>query len=101
MTALGGAAPRDPFSLPDRVDYLAAIRRPIAGMRIAYSHDLGVFPVDRRVRDVVGRAVRAFEEAGAHVEEVPPVLGRDQRELSDLWCRLIMPINHEALAGPR
>jgi amidase/aspartyl-tRNA(Asn)/glutamyl-tRNA(Gln) amidotransferase subunit A len=99
MTALGGPDPRDPFSAPDVVDYLGAIRRPIAGMRIAHSPDLGVFPVDRRIRDVVGLAVRAFEEAGAHVEEVSPVLRRDQRELSDLWCRLIMPINHEALAG--
>jgi amidase len=37
--------------------------------------------------------VRAFDEAGAHVEEVKLGIERDQRELSDLWCRLIIPIN--------
>jgi amidase len=55
-----------------------------------------VFPVDRRVAEVVDGAVRAFEQEGAHVEEVKLGIERDQRELSDLWCRLIMPINVEA-----
>jgi amidase len=41
----------------------------------------------------VREAVRAFEEAGARVEEVKLGIERDQRELSDLWCRLIIPIN--------
>ena len=39
--------------------------------------------------------MRAFEQAGAQVEEVRLGIERDQRELSDLWCRLIMPINVE------
>jgi amidase len=47
------------------------------------------------VAEVVGSAVRAFEQAGAQVEAVRLGLDRDQRELSDLWCRLIMPINVE------
>ena len=94
MTALGGYHPRDPFSLREEVDYLGALDRGVAGLRIAYSPNLDVYPVDRRVADVVEHAVRAFEDAGAHVEEVSLGLQRDQRELSDLWCRLIMPINH-------
>ena len=93
MSALAGHDPRDPLSARDEVDFLDAIDRGIAGMRIAYSPDLGVFPVDRRVAAVVAEAVRAFEEAGAHVEEVEVGIARDQRELSDLWCRLIMPVN--------
>jgi amidase len=93
MTALAGYDPRDPFGIRERVDFLGAVGRDIAGMRIAYSPDLDVFPVDRRVSTVVADAVRAFEEAGAHVEEVRLGITYDQRELSDLWCRLIMPIN--------
>jgi amidase len=93
MSALAGHDPRDPLSARDEVDFLDAIDRGIAGMRIAYSPDLGVFPVDRRVAAVVAEAVRAFEEAGAQVEEVEVGIARDQRELSDLWCRLIMPVN--------
>jgi amidase len=33
------------------------------------------------------------------VEEVKVELGFDQQKLSDLWCRLIMPINIETLEG--
>ena len=93
MTALAGYDSRDPFSLADQVDFLAATRRSIQGWKIAYSPDFDVFPVDKRVADIVGKAVRAFEEAGASVEEVRVGIGRDQRALSDVWCRLMMPIN--------
>jgi Asp-tRNA(Asn)/Glu-tRNA(Gln) amidotransferase A subunit family amidase len=55
----------------------------------AFSPNFDVFPVGRRVADVVGKAVQAFEEAGAHVEEARVGIGRNQRELSDVWCRLI------------
>jgi amidase len=93
IDALAGYDSRDPFGLEHPGDLLGAVRRPIAGMRIAYSPDLDVFPVDPAVSAVVDEAVRAFEQAGAHVERVRVGLERDQRELSDLWCRLIIPIN--------
>lgn len=35
-------------------------------------------------------AVKLFEDAGAYVEEVRFGIKRDQKELSDLWCRMIM-----------
>ena len=95
LDVLSGYDPRDPFSLDEEIDFVPAVRRSIRGWRIAYSPDYDVFPVDPRVREVVGRAVMAFEEAGAHVEEVSLGVGRDQRELSDLWCRIIMPLNLE------
>jgi amidase/aspartyl-tRNA(Asn)/glutamyl-tRNA(Gln) amidotransferase subunit A len=91
LSVLAGYDPRDPFSLDETVDYLAATRRSIRGMKIAYSPDFDVFPVDRRVADAVAKAVRAFEEAGAHVEEKKLGIERSQQELSDLWCRMIMP----------
>ena len=96
LTALAGYDSRDPLSLDEDVDFRAALGRSIRDWRIAYSPDFGAFPVDPRVAEVVGGAVRAFEEAGAHVEQVDIDIGHDQRELSDLWCRLIMPINVEA-----
>jgi amidase len=101
MTALAGYDARDPFSARDQVDCIGALDRGVAGMRIAYSPDLDVFPVDRRVAAVVADAARALEQAGAHVEQVRLGLERDQRELSDLWCRLIMPINVETIEGLR
>jgi amidase/aspartyl-tRNA(Asn)/glutamyl-tRNA(Gln) amidotransferase subunit A len=65
-------------------------------MRIAYTPDFDVFPVDPRISKVVSEAVGAFKEAGATVEEVKLGIKRDQRELSDLWCRLIAPLSNVA-----
>ena len=93
VDAIAGYDPRDPFALEERADLTAAVRRPISEWRIAYSPDFDVFPVEPAVAGVVADAVRAFEEAGAHVEEVRLGIEHDQRELSDLWCRLIIPIN--------
>ena len=92
MTALAGYDHRDPFSLEEQVDYMAATRRSIRGWKIAYSPDFDVFPMDKRVTEIVGKAVKAFEEAGASVEEVKVGIQRPQQELSDLWCQLIMPL---------
>jgi amidase/aspartyl-tRNA(Asn)/glutamyl-tRNA(Gln) amidotransferase subunit A len=90
---LAGYDSRDPFALDERPVLTEALHRSISGWRIAYSPDLDVFPVEPEVAAIVAEAVRAFEEAGAHVEEVKLGLTRDQRELSDLWCRLITPIS--------
>jgi amidase/aspartyl-tRNA(Asn)/glutamyl-tRNA(Gln) amidotransferase subunit A len=92
-SVLGGYDPRDPFSLDQDVDYLGALRRPIKGLRIGYSPNLDVFPIDPRVAVVVSNAVRRFEDAGAHVEEIRLGLAASQRELSDLWSRIMMPLN--------
>lgn len=93
LTALSGYDSRDPFSLDQQIDFMAATRRSIKGWKIAYSPNFDVFPVDKGVAEVVRMAVKAFGEAGAHVEEVRVGIQRPQRELSDVWCRLITPIN--------
>jgi amidase/aspartyl-tRNA(Asn)/glutamyl-tRNA(Gln) amidotransferase subunit A len=99
LTAIAGYDPRDPLAVDQPEDFTAAVRRSIKGMRIAYTPDYDVFPIDRRVAAVVHDAVGAFEDAGAHVEEVKLGIRRDQRELSDLWCRLILPINVAGIEG--
>ena len=99
MTVLAGYDSRDPYSIEGEVDFMAALRGSVAGKRIAYTRDYGIFPVDRRVVAVVDAAVAAFEEAGAHVEEVEIGLRRSQRELSDVWCRFIAPKQVAALEG--
>src|SRR5581483_8472672 len=58
MSVLAGYDSRDPLSLDDQVDFLAATRRSIRGWRIAYSPNLDIFPVDGRVAEVVAAAVR-------------------------------------------
>jgi amidase/aspartyl-tRNA(Asn)/glutamyl-tRNA(Gln) amidotransferase subunit A len=88
LAAMAGPHDRDPYSLPaDGADYLAATRRPISGMRVAWSPDLGVFPIDPEVARVTKEAVAAFEVAGARVEEVRVGFKRSQEELCDAWMR--------------
>ena len=100
LAVMSGPHPRDPLSLPDDgADFVAATRRPIEDLRIAYSPDFGAFPVDPRVRSVVGDAVRRFEGAGASVEEVGLDLKHSHRELCELWMREIGLLNAQVLAS--
>ena len=90
LGSITGPHPRDPLSLPrETTDYLAATRRSVKGLRVAYSPNFDVFPVDSVVATVVAGAVRTFETAGASVEEVRVGLTRPQQELSALWLREI------------
>ena len=99
LNVLSGYDSRDPYALDEDQDFTSAVRRSVQGMRIAYSPDFGVYPVDPRIRDTVADAVRALEQAGAHVEEVRVDIPFDQHELSDLWCRQIMLLNIDAFEG--
>jgi amidase/aspartyl-tRNA(Asn)/glutamyl-tRNA(Gln) amidotransferase subunit A len=99
MTALAGYDSRDPYAIEGEVDFMGALRASIAGKTIAYTRDYGIFPVDARVTNVVDKTVAAFEEAGAHVEEVKVDIRRSQQELSDVWCRFIAPKQVAALTG--
>jgi amidase/aspartyl-tRNA(Asn)/glutamyl-tRNA(Gln) amidotransferase subunit A len=88
MDVLSGPGPGDPLVLPDDgTDYLGALDRDVSDLRIAYSPDLGVFPVDERVRTVVDDAVEAFEAAGATVERVDSVFEHSHEELYAAWVR--------------
>jgi Asp-tRNA(Asn)/Glu-tRNA(Gln) amidotransferase A subunit family amidase len=85
LDVMAGPHPRDPFSVPAQDDYHSAVDRPVDEMRIAYSPDMGTYPVDPAVREVLDDAVSAFERAGATVDEVDPDLGHDQEEIMDAF----------------
>src|SRR5271166_1272862 len=99
LNAIAGYDPRDPFAIETNEDFVAATRRSIRGWKVAYSPDLDVFPVEPAIRKIVDEAVRCFTDAGAAVEEVRLGLKRGQRELSDSWTRLMIPLNLGALEG--
>ena len=76
LSALAGCEDRDMWSLEEPAqDYLAQLDAGIAGLKVAYSPDLGYLRVDREVADVVRRAVSAFQDLGCSVEEVNPGWG--------------------------
>jgi Asp-tRNA(Asn)/Glu-tRNA(Gln) amidotransferase A subunit family amidase len=88
LAAMVGPHPRDPLSLPDEgLDLVGACDRPIEGLRVAYSRDLGGFPIDARVRAVVDNAVTALRDAGAIVEPVELRFGHPHEQLTEIWRR--------------
>ncbi|MCG5102474.1 amidase [Oceanobacillus alkalisoli] len=99
LNLITGMDHRDPFSVSDKLDYLSALGRPLKGMKIAYSPNLDIYPVDPEVASVIDSAVQLFEQAGAIVEVVSLGLKRTHKELSDLWHRLVGLSNAELLEG--
>jgi amidase len=99
MTALAGPDPADPFCALDNPDLMAGLDRGIEGWTVAYSPDLGVFPVEPEVAAVVEEAVVAFEEAGARIVEVDIDIDATALELAELWCRLILPLSLDGFAN--
>ncbi|MBO0515912.1 amidase, partial [Streptomyces beijiangensis] len=75
LSVLAGTDPRDRHSIPcGDVDWASAAQpADIAGLRVAYSADLGYLPVDPEVRRVVADAVRVLEsDLGCRVEAADP-----------------------------
>ncbi len=93
LDALAGPDPRDPLCYQDKPSFSPAVGRSIKGWKIAYSPDFDVFPIEDAVARTVSAAVPAFSDAGASVEQVRVGIQRSQRELSDVWSRLMMPLN--------
>lgn len=90
LSVMAGTYTRDPHTLPsDGTDYLAATRRSVDGLKIAYSPDFDVFPVEKEVGEVVAEAAYAFESVGAQVSEVSLGLKHSQAELCEVWMREI------------
>jgi len=99
LQILAGPDSRDPFSLTSTPDFSSALARSLSGAKIAYSPDFDVYPIESAVAGVVAEAVRGFVDAGATVETVRVGIKRSQHELSDLWNRMIMPLNISGLEG--
>lgn len=74
LSVIAGPDDRDRHSLPGGdIDWLAATRGGIGGLRVAYSPDWGYAAVDPEVRAVVDRAVAVFaRDLGCSVELAHP-----------------------------
>jgi amidase len=75
LDAMSGEQPADPLSLPLLPkSFLSAARSGNGPVRVAYSPDLGITPVDPEVAAITRKAAARFAEAGAIVEEAHPDL---------------------------
>jgi amidase len=75
LDAMSGECAGDPLSLPSpAVPFLSAARSGKRPVRVAYSPDLGITPVDPEVKTVTRMAAERLAEAGVIVEEAHPDL---------------------------
>lgn len=97
-SVMAGPHPDDPLTLPDDgVDYLRGAESTARSFRVAFSPNLGDFPVDERVASVVRRAVDALRRDLIEVDEVEPDFRADHDTLARLWVRLIS-VHYGAIA---
>jgi aspartyl-tRNA(Asn)/glutamyl-tRNA(Gln) amidotransferase subunit A len=66
-------------------DYVRKLGAGIKGLKVAFSPDLGGFPVDAEVADLVKQAVGTFEDLGCVVEEVKPGFADSHDLIRCLW----------------
>src|SRR3954465_11975509 len=87
MTVLSRPDRRDGMSLPPASINWKALDRPLRKLRIGLMLDPGVGqPLENEVREVVVKAARAFEAAGAVVTEVAGILTREMLDgLDNFW----------------
>lgn len=73
LQAMAGPDDRDMTSLESPPqDFVGRLDEGIAGLRVAFSPDLGYLKVDAEVAGPVRNAVEAFEGLGCKVEEIKP-----------------------------
>jgi amidase len=75
LAAMAGADQRDPACSPaDPSAFIGNLGRNFRGVRVAWCPDLGVLPLDARVRGVLEGQRRVFEALGCIVEDAHPDL---------------------------
>ncbi len=99
LEAMTGPHPRDPHSLPAAPSLSKVHADGLRGRRVAFSPDLGGFPVDPDVAATVLNSLDALASAGAVVEPVDITLPADQFELAALWGRLMGVLYSDSLSA--
>ncbi|WP_035791936.1 amidase [Kitasatospora mediocidica] len=89
LDVMSGPHPRDPFSFPVGDRLADGLDGDLTGLRVAYSPDLGGYPVTAEAERLVRVALPALVEAGAVVEEVDFKLPFPHDELTAMWRRYL------------
>jgi aspartyl-tRNA(Asn)/glutamyl-tRNA(Gln) amidotransferase subunit A len=85
LNVVGRPDPRDRNSYPCDTDFLSACDGGVAGLRVAWSPDLGYAAVDSEMRELTARAVARLSDVGCQVDEVNP-------GIPDPWQEILDPI---------
>ncbi|CAB1061980.1 Amidase family protein BBta_1912 [Olavius sp. associated proteobacterium Delta 1] len=85
LSTIAGPDPRSPIAIAEPGStFTRPLVRDLKGVRIAWSKDLGEFPVDPRVTQVLENQRHVFEDLGCIVEEGQPDF-RDADEIFKVW----------------
>jgi len=85
MSGISGPDPRSPISITEPGSVFSCpLERDFKGVRVAWSHDLGVLPVNACVTSVIEGQRHVFESLGCLVEEGEPDF-RDADEIFKVW----------------
>ncbi len=75
LDAMTADHPRDPLALPPpTTSFAQSVREARPPKRIAYSPNLGQFPVEKEVAAICAKAARRFADMGVIIEEAEPDL---------------------------
>ncbi|MGD9881448.1 amidase [Reyranella sp.] len=86
LNLLAGPDPRDWRSLPaDPRDYSIGLEDGVRGLKLGLSLDLGQVEADPEVRALAAAAARRFEQLGAVVEDVGPLIDPLRQSFEPLW----------------
>lgn len=73
LSVMAGPDPRDPISISEDPDlFREPLKRDFRGCRIAWSRDLGQFPVQKAVVETIEKALPVFGNLGCEVDEAHP-----------------------------
>jgi amidase len=88
LDALAAEDLRDPVSLPTPAQsFFSATRSGWKPLRVAFSTDLGITPVDPEIADICSKAALRFADAGVIVEEAHPDLSEAHDTFNVLRAR--------------
>jgi amidase len=73
LSVMAGPDPRDPISIQENpTRFQMSLERDFKDTRIAWSPDLGAFPVERAITEVIEKALPRFSDLGCIIEEAHP-----------------------------
>jgi Asp-tRNA(Asn)/Glu-tRNA(Gln) amidotransferase A subunit family amidase len=91
LNVMAGYDPREPYAIPDTgIDYVQALAQPsVCGLRIAYSPNLGLAPVDPQVAACTEAVAQVFTDLGAQVEEATPETPDPEQAMMVMWSTVM------------
>jgi len=85
MSTIAGPDPRSPIAITEPGSLFSqSLKRNFKGVRIAWSHDLGLLPVDPQVTTVIEGQRQVFEGLGCQVDNRDPDFS-DADEIFKVW----------------